>query len=98
MSSSNWVTSLLSSGSPAALVCRWAENSTANSSATENEQLATTLHLILTPPIFCSPVKRLPGDLGVHNYNGAQGHQFLTCARHCPNGGIHQHGGTTRKE
>src|SRR6267154_1796221 len=52
MSSSNWVTSLLSSGSPAALVCRWAVNSTANSSATENEQLATTLYLILTPSYF----------------------------------------------
>src|SRR6267154_5911927 len=73
MSSSNWVTSLLSSGSPAALVCRWAENSTANSSAIENEQLATTLFLILTPSYFCSPVNRLLGDLGEHNSSCAQG-------------------------
>src|SRR5712672_1745818 len=73
MSSSNWVTSLLSSGTPAALVCRWAENSTANSSATENEQLATTLHLILTPSYFCSPVNRLLEDLGEHNSSCAQG-------------------------
>src|SRR5258705_2598259 len=73
MSSSNWVTSLLSSGSPAALVCRWAENSTANSNATENEQPATTLYLILTPSYFCSPVNRSLGDLGVHNSSCAQG-------------------------
>src|SRR6266853_3282129 len=59
ISSSNWVTSLLSSGSPAALVCRWAENTTANSSATQKAQLAATLYLIYdTLPIFCSPMRR----------------------------------------
>src|SRR5882762_4763442 len=61
MSSSNCVTSLLSSGSPAALACRWAENSTANNSATENEQLATTLYLILTPSYYLFARDAVPG-------------------------------------